>query len=267
MLKTVKVRLYPTLEQEYQLAKAMGCVRWFWNYSLNLTNETYKATGKGLNRNQIQSLLPDLKKQEDTKWLSETYSQCLQVVALNLSNAFINFFERRAQFLRFKSKHGKQSLSYPQNVKIEEDNLKFPKLGLIHAVFHREIKDTLKTITITKSPSGQYYASVLFEDGNKKPIQSTEGKAIGIDLGLTDLAVTSDGSKFNNPRWLKKHEQNLKIKQQRLSRRAKGSNSRNKSRIAVAKVHNKITRCREDFLHKLSRKIVNENQVIVAENL
>jgi putative transposase len=145
--------------------------------------------------------------------------------------------------------------------------LKTVKLRLIHAVFHREIKGTLKTVTITKNPSGQYYASVLFEDGNKKPIQSTEGSSIGIDLGLTDLAVTSDGSKFNNPRWLKKHEQNLKIKQQRLSRRSKNSNNRNKSRIAVAKVHNKITRCREDFLHKLSRKIVNENQVICVENL
>jgi putative transposase len=267
MLKTVKIRLYPTLEQEHLLAKAFGSVRWFWNYSLNLTNETYLATGKGLNRGQIQALLPVLKKQEDTEWLSETYSQCLQVVALNLSNAFINFFERRAQFPSFKSKHGKQSLSYPQNVKIEGDYLKFPKIGLIYAVFHRPIKGTLKTVTITKNPCGQYYASVLFEDGTKKPTQSTEGKTIGIDLGLTDFAVTSDGSKFNNPRWLKKHERNLKIKQQRLSRRTKGSNNRNKARVAVAKVHNKIALAREDFLHKLSRKIVNENQVIVVENL
>jgi putative transposase len=267
MLKTVKLRLYPTEEQKILLAKAMGSCRWFWNYSLNLTNETYKATGKGLSRGQIQSLLPVLKKQEETEWLEETYSQCLQVVALNLSQAFINFFERRAQFPRFKSKHGKQSLSYPQNVKIEGDYLKFPKIGLIYTVFHREIKGTLKTVTITKNPNGQYYASVLFEDGTKKPTQSTEGKAIGIDLGLTDFAVTSDGSKFNNPRWLKKHERNLKIKQQRLSRRTKGSNNRNKARVAVAEVHNKIARCREDFLHKLSRRIVNENQVICVENL
>jgi putative transposase len=267
MLKTVKVRLYPTSEQEHQLAKAFGSVRWFWNYSLNLTNETYLATGKGLNRGQIQALLPVLKKQEETEWLTETYSQCLQVVALNLSNAFINFFERRSQFPRFKSKHGKQSLSYPQNVKIEGDCLKFPKLGAIYAVFHREVKGTLKTVTITKNPCGQYYASILFEDGTKKPIQSAEGKAIGIDLGLIDFAVNSDGSKFNNPRWLKKHERNLKIKQQRLSRRTKGSNNRNKARVSVAKVQNKIARCREDFFHKLSRKIVNENQVIVVENL
>ena len=267
MLKTVKVRLYPTQEQKKILAKAFGSCRWFWNYSLNLTNETYKATGKGLNRGQLQALLPVLKKQEETEWLAETYSQCLQVVALNLSQAFINFFEKRTQFPRFKSKHSKQSLSYPQNVKIEGDYRKFPKVGLIYAVFHREIKGTLKTVTITKNPSGQYYASILFEDGRKKPEQSTEGKAIGIDLGVQDFAITSDGSKFNNPRWLKKHEKNLKIKQQRLSRRNKGSNNQNKARLAVAKVHNKIARCREDFQHKLSRRIVNENQVIVVENL
>jgi putative transposase len=250
-----------------------------------LTNKTYKETGKGLNRGQLQGLLPGLKKQEETVWLSETYSQCLQVVALNLSNAFINFFERRASFPRFKSKHGKQSLTYPQNVKIEGDCLKFPKLGLIYAKIHREVKAPLKTVTITKNPCGQYFASILFEDGTKKPIRSTEGaectgqrtagtefrlssgNVIGIDLGLTHFAITSEGSKFDNPKWLKKHERNLKIKQQQLSRKQKGSNNRNKSRIKVAKVHNKITRCREDFQHKLSRRIVNENQVICVENL
>jgi putative transposase len=267
MLRTVKVRLYPTKEQKELLAKAFGSTRWLWNYYLDLTNKTYKDTGKGLNRGQLQSLLPSLKKQIETEWLSETYSQCLQVVALNLSNAFINFFERRASFPRFKSKHGKQSLSYPQNVKIEGDCLKFPKLGLIYAKIHREIKGSLKTVTITKNPCGQYYASILFEDGTKKPQQSIEGNAIGIDLGLTHFAITSEGSKFDNPKWLAKHERNLKIKQQQLSRKQKGSNNRNKSRKKVAKVQNKITRCREDFHHKLSRRIVNENQVIVVENL
>jgi putative transposase len=267
MLKVVKVRLYPRKEQKQALEQAFGSVRWLWNYYLDLTNKTYKDTGKGLSRGQLQGLLPSLKKQEETIWLSETYSQCLQVVALNLSNAFINFFERRASFPRFKSKHGKQSLSYPQNVKIEGDCLKFPKLGLIYAKIHREIKGSLKTVTITKNPCGQYYASILFEDGTKKPQQSIEGNAIGIDLGLTHFAITSEGSKFDNPKWLAKHERNLKIKQQQLSRKQKGSNNRNKSRKKVALVHNKISRCREDFQHKLSRRIVDENQVIVVENL
>ena len=130
MLRTVKVRLYPRAEQKELLTRAFGSCRWLWNYYLDLTNKTYKDTGKGLNRGQLQGLLPELKKQEETQWLSETYSQCLQVVALNLSNAFINFFERRAGYPGRKSKHGKQSLIYPQNVKLVGDCLKFPKLGL-----------------------------------------------------------------------------------------------------------------------------------------
>ena len=114
---------------------------------------------------------------------------------------------------------------------------------------------------------GQYYASVLVDVGQDCPEKSTNGKAIGIDLGLIHFAITSDGSKFDNPKWLEQHERNLKHKQKRLSRRVKGSNNRNKARKQVAGVHNKITRCREDFLHKLSRRIVNENPVICVENL
>ena len=107
----------------------------------------------------------------------------------------------------------------------------------------------------------------MFEDGKEKPKPNAKGKAIGLDLGLTRFCITSDSGKFDNPRWFKKHERNLKVKQQQLSRKQKGSNNRNKSRVKVAKVHNKITRCREDFHHQLSRRIVNENQVLVLENL
>jgi len=120
---------------------------------------------------------------------------------------------------------------------------------------------------VSRNPSGQYHASILFEDGKEKPSPSTEGKAVGVDLGLNHFAITSDGSKFDNPRWMAGHEKNLKTKQRQLSRKQKGSNNRNKARKKVAKVHNKVTRCREDFLHKLSRSLVNENQVIAVENL
>jgi putative transposase len=120
---------------------------------------------------------------------------------------------------------------------------------------------------VSRNPDGKYFASVLVEDGLAKPESSSEGKAIGIDLGLTDFAITSAGSKYANPRHLKKHERNLKRKQRKLSRRKKGSHNRNKARLKVAKVHSKIARVREDFHHKLSRKIVNENQVIVVEDL
>jgi putative transposase len=265
MLKVVKVRLYPTNLQKESLAKAFGSVRWLHNRFLALTNETYKQTGKGLSRYDLQKQLPSLKKEYE--WLTETYSQCLQVVCLNLSRSFINLFEKRASFPRFKSKHGKQSLSYPQNVKMKGDLLVFPKLGEISAKIHRPIEGSIKTVTISQNKAEQYFASILFEDGTEQPKPNPEGQAIGLDMGLSHFCVTSEGSKFDNPGWLEKHERNLKNKQKALSRKQKGSNNRNKSRVKVAKVHNKISRCREDFQHKLSRRIVNENQVIVCENL
>ena len=267
MLQVVKLRIYPDPTQKLALAKAFGSCRWLWNHFLNLINQTYKQTAKGLFAYDVKKLIPQLKKQKETAWLSETYSQSLQQVCLNLGVAFHNFFEKRAKYPNFKSKHGKQSLQYLSNVNIENNYLKLPKIGLIFAKIHRPIEGKIKTVTISKNCCHQYYASILLENSNLKPEQSTKGKAVGIDLGLTHFAITSDGSKFDHPNILKKHEVNLKRKQQQLSRKQKGSNQRNKARLKVAKVHNKITNCREDFLHKLSRRIVNENQVIVVENL
>ena len=265
MLRVVKVRLYPDAQQQQSLAQAFGSCRWLWNYFLNLMNQTYQETGKGLSGYEIKKIIPQLKKEHE--WLSLTYSQCLQQVCLHLGVAFNNFFEKRAKYPRFKSKHGKQSIQYPQNVKIADSQLILPKIGKVSAIIHREIEGKIKTVTITKNCSEQYFAAILFEDGKEKPESIAEGKAIGIDLGLTHFAITSDGSKFDNPRILNKHEKNLKIKQQQLSRKEKGSSNRNQARKKVARVHRKITNCREDFLHKLSRRIVNENQVIVVENL
>ena len=269
MYKTVKYRLYPTQTQKEELNQSFGNVRWLYNYLLNLNIETYFNTGKGLSRNQMQKLLPSLKKNEDTIWLAKTYSQCLQVVCLHLSEAYRNFFQKRAGFPRFKSKHKKQSLTFPQNVRLEDDSIKFPGIGSIYTKISKRPNGSVKTAVITMNQVGQYHASVLFDDG--KPTGETNvskgDKAIGIDLGLTHFAITSDGSKFNNPKWIKKHLINLKVKQQKLSRKVKGSNNRNKARRQVAVVHLKIANCRADCQHKLSRRIVNENQLIVVENL
>ena len=265
MYKAYKYRIYPTSEQETLLAKSFGCARWFWNYALNLCQETYKNTGKGLTRGYIQGLLPALKKEYE--WLSEPYSQCLQVVALNLSTAYKNFFDKRAMLPKFKSKHGRQSISYPQNVKFDGDKINLPKIGLVHCQRHRDFEGAIKTVTVSRNPDGKHFVSVLVDDGKANPELVPVDKAIGIDVGLTHFAITSDGSKFDNPRFFIKHQHNLKRKQQKLSKKKKGSQNRKKARLAVAKVHSKIARCREDFLHKLSRKIVNENKVIAVENL
>lgn len=265
MYRAYKYRIYPTSEQETLLAKSFGCARWFWNYALNLCQETYKNTGKGLTRGYIQGLLPVLKKEYE--WLKDPYSQCLQVVALNLSTAYKNFFNKRAMPPKFKSKHGRQSISYPQNVKFDGDYINLPKIGLVHCRLHRTFDGTIKTVTVSRNPDGKYFVSVLIEDGQANPESAPANKAVGIDLGLTHFAITSDGSKFENPKFFVKCQRNLKRKQQKLSRKQKGSENRKKVRLEVAKVHSKIARCREDFLHKLSRKIVNENQVIAVENL
>jgi len=265
MLKVVKVRLYPDVHQQQSLAQAFGSCRWLWNYCLDLMNKTYLETGKGLSGYDVKKIIPQLKKEYE--WLSLTYSQCLQQVCLNLGVAFNNFFEKRAQYPSFKSKHGKQSIQYPQNIKVNEKTLTVPKIGDVNAIIHRPIEGKIKTVTISKNCSNQYFAAILFDDGTKKPEPSMEGSAIGIDVGLTHFAITSNGSKFDNPRFLTKHEKNLKRKQQQLSRKQKGSNNRYKARGKVARVHRKITNCREDFLHKLSRRIVDENQVIATENL
>jgi putative transposase len=268
MLKAVKVRIYPTDEQQAHLAQAFGCVRWVWNQSLSVMSLTYKETGKGLSAYDMKKQIPVWK--TEFEWLKECYSQCLQQSILNLSQAFGNFFDGRTGYPTFKNRHGRQSIQYPQNVKVLNDaEIKFPgNLGTVKAKVHRELIGILKTVTVSRMTDGRYYASLLMDDGVEKPESSGEGKAVGIDLGLTDFAVTSDGSKFQNPRHLKKHERNLKRKQRKLSRKKdKTTNKRRKAKKALARVHSKISKVREDYLHKLSRKIVNENQVIVVEDL
>ena len=266
-----KVRIYPSNEQKQQLARAMGCCRWWWNYALNKSIETYKETGKGLSRSALNALLPDLKEEEETKWLkTDVYSQSLQQTSLNLSRAFINFFEKRARFPRFKSKHGKQSVGFPQSVKIDGDKIKLPKIGLVRAVFDRRYAGKIKTVTISKDSSDKYFASIVYEVEACFISRKNGDKILGIDLGIKDFAIVNDGtktSKYANPRHIKKHEKTLARKQKKLARKQPGSRSRQRAKKLVAKVHARISNSRQDFLHKLSRKLTNESKVIVVENL
>ncbi|MBE9200344.1 MULTISPECIES: RNA-guided endonuclease TnpB family protein [unclassified Nodularia (in: cyanobacteria)] len=268
--KAVLVRLYPSKEQEIQLAQAFGCARWWWNYALNKSIETYKETGKGLSRVALNAFLPALKKAKETLWLADCYSQILQATTLNLTTAYKNFFEKRAGFPKFKSKHGKQSIQYPQNVKIVDGNVKLPgNIGIVKAKIHRIIEGKIKTVTVCKTPSGKYFASILTEVEGENPT-ITFGKIYGIDLGLKHVAVVTDGekvSKYDNPKHLAKHEKNLKRKQKKLARKHQGSSSRNKYRQVVAKVYERVSNSRQDFLHKLSYKLVSDSQAVIVENL
>jgi len=276
--KAVQVRIYPSKGQETQLAQAFGCARWWWNYALNKSIETYKETGKGLSRAALNAFLPLLKKAEDTIWLGDCYSQVLQTTTLNLTTAYKNFFDKRAGFPKFKSKHGKQSIQYPQNVKVVDGNVKLPgNIGIVKAKIHRPIEGKIKTVTISKTPSGKYFASILTEvEGVSTPLNTrknqtiSQGKIYGIDLGLKHFAVVTDGekvSKYDNPKHLAKHEKNLKRKQKKLARKQKGSKSRNRYRKVVAKVYERVSNSRQDFLHKLSYKLVSDSQAVIVENL
>ncbi|KAB8319032.1 IS200/IS605 family element transposase accessory protein TnpB [Tolypothrix campylonemoides VB511288] len=268
--KAVQVRLYPSEQQQILLAQTFGCSRWWWNYALNKSIETYKETGKGLSQVALNALLPKLKKEKDTEWLAECYSQVLQATTLNLTTAYKNFFAGRAKFPRVKSKNGKQSIQYPQNVKIVKGSVKLPgNVGVVKAKIHRPIEGTIKTVTVSKTPSGKYFASILTEVKGENPIVS-EGKIYGVDLGLKHFAVVTDGekvSKYDNPKHLARHEKNLKRKQQKLARKKKGSNSRFKYRKVVAKVYERVSNSRQDFLHKLSYKLVSDSQAVIVENL
>ena len=263
-----KIRIYPTDKQKQQLAGAMGCCRWWWNFALNKSIETYKKTGKGLSRSGLNALLPNLKKEHE--WLkTEVYSQSLQQTSLNLSRAFINFFEKRAKFPRFKSKHRKQSVGFPQSVRVEGDYIYLPKIKLVKAVFDRRYCGTIKTVTVTKDSSDRYFASIVYEL-DACFVSGVGDKIIGLDLGIKDLIIANDGiktSKYANPKHFKKHEKNLARKQQKLARKKLGSKSRQKARKLVAKIHGRISNARQDYLHKLSRKLTNESKVVVVEDL
>ncbi len=271
MLNAAKVRLYPTTEQRDGLARQFGCARWVYNWGLEHWRKTYRETGKGLTYHSLSVALPKLKAEHE--WLREADSQALQQALQRLATAFDNFFKGRARYPAFKSKHGHQSYLYPQRVKIVEhrDNgwgsLFLPKVGNVRARLHREVIGRIKSVTVSLDTAQRYWAAILTDDGAEMPKPSTDGAALGIDVGLTHFAVTSDGLKEPNHRPLAQAEANLKRKQRKLSRKRKGSANRNKARVLVARAHEKVRRVRADFLHKLSRRLVNENQVIAVESL
>lgn len=265
MIKTVKCRLYPNPEQKRQLENFFGCKRWLWNNSLDAAQAQYKATGKGLGQFDLNRRITDLKK--EFEWLKESPNQVLQSVNLDLSRSFINFFQKRTKFPKFKKKRSDQSIRFSQYTRIQNGNVWVSKLYEIRTILPHTIIGVIKYITISKTSTDKYFASIVVDDGLKIPEKSMIGRVVGVDLGLKHLITTSDGEKIENLKLLDKFQKNLKRKQQKWARTQKRSRRREKARLLVAKVHEKITNSRTDYLHKISRKLVNENQVICFENL
>lgn len=268
MLDVLKVRIYPNKEQEISLAKSFGCSRFVWNFYLNKTNTQYEETGKGMTYCQMAKDLTQLKKLNDYEWLQEPTAAVLQQSLRNLESAFKNFFSKRAEFPKFKSKHSRQSIRFPESCSIKSGGLKLPKLGIVKASLSKDIDGKIKSVTVCKTSTDRYFAAILFE--TKNLTAKVQGKISGIDLGLNSLVTVFDGEtcyKVDPIKPTRKYAKRLRIRQKALSRKTKGSNNRCKAVKVVAKVHEKISNTRQDFLHKLSRKLVDDNQVIVAENL
>ena len=267
-MKATKYRIKPTEGQQQKLAVQFGCARFVYNDALAKKQAAYKADKTSLSRYDLQAMLPAMKADEKTTWLKDAHSQVLQSALLNLDVAFKNFFAKRTGFPKFKKKHGKQTFQYPQGVKIEGDAIQLPKVGKVKIVLHREVIGKIKTVTISKTPTGKYYASVLMDDGSTIPEPRKHiVSSVGLDMGIHDFVTTSDGEKVANLRFLKRGLKNLKRKQQSLSRKQKGSNGRAKAKLLVAKVHERVSNARNDFQHKLSFTLANENQVVCVEDL
>ena len=264
ILVAYKYRLYPNKEQEIYFAKTFGCVRFIYNKMLSDKIEYYKETKQKLNITPAQY-------KKEFEWLKEVDSLALANAQMNLQTAYNNFFKRPdVGFPKFKSKKNNH-FSYTTNnqggnIYVTDRYIKLPKIGLVRVKKHRDFDGLIKSVTVLKNPSGKYYVSVLVEQDEKEKLPTTDSK-IGIDLGIKEFCITSDGEMIENPKYLRKSEKRLRKLQKDLSRCKKGSNNRNKARIKVAKEHEKIANQRKDFLNKLSTRVIRENQTIALEDL
>lgn len=270
--KAYNFRIYPSKNQIEPLAQHFGACRFVYNYFLHKRIDFYtKNRGnekQGLTYYDTAIILTQLKKSSEYAWLNNINSQSLQQSLRRLDTAYNNFFKKRADFPKFKKKHNKQSFLVPQRFGIDfkKGFLHIPNFKPIKIILHREIEGVIKSINITKTCSGKYFASILCEIEKVIKLKN-KGDQIGIDLGLKFFLVTSNGEVVSNPKYLHKSEEKLIYFQKLLSRKVKGSNRRNKARIKVARIHEKITNQRNDFLHKLSHRIVRDNQSIFSEDL
>lgn len=261
--KTFKFRLYPSKEQQQRLTIQFGHARFIYNWGLAARKEHYAKYGKGLRYTDTANLLPGLKDEFD--WLRQADSQVLQQKLIDLDRAYKNFFEGRAGYPKFKSKRAKQSIRYPQRFKLNGNRVYLPKIGWTKAVVHRPVLGEMKNCTVSKTKSGKYFVFIQAE------IELTDtgykNGTVGVDLGLSHFATLSTGEKIEHPQYLRKAEKRLGALQRRLSRRKQGSIRREKARLVVARMHERVTNQRADFLHKLSRELVDNFGLIVVEDL
>ena len=273
MLKAYKYRIYPTAEQKEHMTKIFGCVRFIYNLGLETKMQAYAAARVNIDCFALNKQITELKK--DIPWLREAQGQALQASIANLDNAYTNFF-RGHGFPKFKNKHSRQAFSIPQYAKVDFKNNKvyIPKLKWIDCIFDRQFTGLVKTATVSRTVTNKYFVSILIDNQKDLPIKATikEETTVGIDFGIKDLAILSDGTKIPNPKFLKQSEKRLRVEQRSLSKKCKPrskeqSKSYLKQKLVVALLHEKIKNQRIDYLHKLTTSITKKYDTIVIEDL
>lgn len=271
--RTYKYKLKPTCEQQNHLNKAFGCCRFIYNWALDKKVQAYKANKQTIGYVELAHELTLLKQDGEHDWLKEVNNTSLQQSLRNLDKAFVQFFREKKGFPKFKSKkRSKDSAKYINSVHFDFDNwkVKIPKCGWVK-ICHNKVFDITKqygTLTVSKDKCGEYWCTIVVYDVEEKSKAKISDKtAVGIDLGIKDYAILSDGTKYGNPRFLEEGQKKLKKLQQRFSKAQKGSNRREAMRVKLARQHRKISNRRSDFLHKLSTYIIEHYDTVCLEDL
>ena len=267
--RAYRFRFYPTPEQEAILAQTFGCARFVYNYMLRLRTDAWFKERKHVGYHETSAALTKLKREPEYIWLNEVSSVPVQQALRHLQTSFTNFFAHRARYPTFKSKHGKQAVEYTTSAfRWDGETIKLAKMDAsLNVRWSRKIPKAAKltTCTVSKDKAGRYFISMLCDDAVSAK-KKAKGQ-VGIDLGLTHFAVLSTGEKIAGPKAFRKNEKRLAKAQRRLAKKQKASKNRAKAKLKVARLHAKIANARNDFLHKLSTRLINENQVIAIETL
>lgn len=267
MQKGVKFRIYPNKEQENIINQTLGCCRLIYNKGLAMRNDAYQK-GNKIGYSQTSAMLTGLKKSDDFAFLKTVDSIALQQSLRDLDRSFVNFFQKRARYPQFKSKHNRhqsyRTINQGDNIRIVGKHIKLPKLGYVKVRQSMEV-GKINHVTIERTPTGKYFA-VLNVEFEPQPMNNNGGM-VGIDVGIKEFYSDSNGNMVSNPKYLERSMRKLIREQRKLSRKEKGSNNRNKQRVKVALVHEKITNQRNDFLQKQSTMLIRENQTICIEDL
>jgi len=271
-MKAYKFRIYPSEIQKQLIEKSFGCSRFIYNNMLALQIKTYEEQGKSYSKYDLVKMIPLLKKEYE--WLKEVDSTCLQATIDDLDSAYQNFFREIKKgnnqgFPKFKTKRNPkrsfESKCVNNNITIKDNLIKLPKLKWIRAKISQVVEGKILNATVSKTPTGKYFVSLCCKVDIEQ--LSKVDSNVGIDLGLKEFAICSNGDVFDNPKWLRKANYRLKLEQRKLSKMQKFSNNWNKQRIKIAKIHERITNQRKDYLHKISTKLIKENQIICLEDL